>query len=116
MTSRDTGRWVVPKGWCARGLADSEAALREAFEEAGVRGTITGEPIGAYVYAKPDAAPPGRLRVAVFAMEVTEELEHWPEEHQRRRHWAAIGDAARLVREPRLRKLIAGLDDRARHA
>ncbi len=52
VTSRETGRWVIPKGWPMKGKSGSEAAAREAFEEAGVVGEIAPEPLGAYGYVK----------------------------------------------------------------
>lgn len=38
ITSRDTGRWVIPKGWPKRRKTGYEVARLEAWEEAGVRG------------------------------------------------------------------------------
>src|SRR5690606_4821481 len=52
VTSRQRGRWIVPKGWQATGLSPSRSAAREAFEEAGVIGPIGPDPIGSYRYAK----------------------------------------------------------------
>ncbi|TMV51704.1 NUDIX hydrolase, partial [Thioclava sp. BHET1] len=48
ITSRDTGRWVVPKGWPMRGLDAAGAARQEAWEEAGVMGRIAAEPVGRF--------------------------------------------------------------------
>ena len=53
ITSRDTGRWIVPKGWPIRGLSSNETALQEAWEEAGVKkGQASTAPIGTYTYGK----------------------------------------------------------------
>ena len=53
LTSRETKRWIIPKGWPIRGLKPREVAARDAYEEAGLRGTISGKhPIGAYHYEK----------------------------------------------------------------
>ena len=53
LTSRDTQRWVIPKGWPMRGREPSEVAVQEAFEEAGLVGTIVSKhPIGSYHYEK----------------------------------------------------------------
>ena len=49
ITSRDTGRWVIPKGWPVPGLALSAAAASEAWEEAGVIGRISDQPLGDYL-------------------------------------------------------------------
>jgi 8-oxo-dGTP pyrophosphatase MutT (NUDIX family) len=40
VTSRDTARWVPPKGWAERDLSGPELAVKEAYEEAGVIGEI----------------------------------------------------------------------------
>lgn len=107
ITSRDTGRWVIPKGWPMRGRCGWEVAAREAFEEAGIEGDTGAQPIGAYHYAKRRSG--GRsltCRVEVFPFGVMRELERWPERHQRRRHWFAAREAARLVDEDELRSLI----------
>ena len=52
ITSRDTGRWVIPKGWPMRNRTDAEAAAREAYEEAGLRGIVAERSIGLYTYRK----------------------------------------------------------------
>lgn len=98
VTSRDTRRWIVPKGWTKKKLAPGAMAAREAFEEAGVLGTVTALPIGAYRYLK--RMPDGdnvRCDVAVYLLEVTEVLDEWPEMDQRERRWVGVGDAADLI-------------------
>ena len=64
VTSRETKRWIIPKGWPIKGLKPSKAAAREAYEEAGVRGRIAGRAFGHYVYEKLLAAC--RTQVSVF--------------------------------------------------
>ncbi len=58
VTSRETKRWVIPKGWPSRKMSDPNAAAREAREEAGVTGKIGRKPIGTYSYRKvlPDSS------------------------------------------------------------
>lgn len=110
VTSRDTGRWVLPKGWAETGLTGPELAAKEAFEEAGIRGAVAAEPAGAYAYAK--RLPRERTMactVAVFAMRVDRELKDWPERHQRRRQWFSLPRAATLVSEPELTALLLRL-------
>src|SRR5262249_21591095 len=109
VTSRDTGRWIIPKGWKAKRLEDHEAAAREAREEAGVSGKVATKPIGNYSYPKIDGAKARTLRVAVYLMDVLRERDHWPEEAQRQRAWFDVREAIKMVREPRLRRLIKGL-------
>jgi 8-oxo-dGTP pyrophosphatase MutT (NUDIX family) len=107
VTSRDTGRFVIPKGWPMKKLSDAKAAAREAFEEAGIGGSIFAEPIGSYEYNKifgPGFALP--CRVMVYSMQVAKILPKWPEKGQRKRHWMTLDMAAASVHEPDLRELI----------
>jgi len=108
ITSRETRRWVIPKGWPIKGKSSAKSAAREAFEEAGVRGKLKKKPVGAYAYDK--RLKNGRLqrvRVTVFALEVQEEADVFPEAAQREKQWSAPEDAARAVDEPELMVLLA---------
>ena len=107
ITSRDTKRWVIPRGNPISGLSPAEAAAQEAWEEAGVKGETGAEPVGAYLYDKRrlngSTVP---AEVQVFAMRVTEEADTWPEAHQRERRWFAPVEAAKAVDEAGLKELI----------
>lgn len=108
VTSRDSGRWVLPKGWPERGEEPYEAAAREAMEEAGVSGQIAHSEFGRFYYGK--EMPSGmrwRCEVHVFALEVDAVADKWPERKKRSRRWFRARDAAILVREPDLGELIA---------
>lgn len=108
ITSRDTGRWVIPKGWPMKGKSPSRAAAREAFEEAGVVGRVAEAPRGAYHYDKTLLGGLQRaVCVQVFDLQVEEERKTWPEMGQREKLWVAPGDAAALVDEPELQRLLA---------
>ena len=107
MTSRGTGRWVLPKGWPEGTEELSDAAAREASEEAGVRGIVSSTAIGRYFYSKVlSGGVEKRCQVPVFPLEVTQEAERWPERRERERRWFSPGEAARLVAEPDLGELI----------
>ena len=107
VSSRDTGRWVIPKGWPIRGLSPSQSAAREAFEEAGVGGQISAKPIGEFGYDKRlDDGKSRNCRVAVFALESMVQHQTWPEMGQRKLQWFSIPDAANAVQEPELAKII----------
>jgi 8-oxo-dGTP pyrophosphatase MutT (NUDIX family) len=107
ITSRETRRWVIPKGWPMDGLADFSAAKLEAYEEAGVDGRIRRKAIGSYLYDKQmDESVAVRCRVHVYLLGVTEEHRKWPEKGERKRQWFAIDEAALLVDEPDLSELI----------
>lgn len=107
ITSRDTGRWVLPKGWPEGDEQLFESAAREALEEAGLTGTMDQREFGRYFYGK--RMPSGmerRCEVMVFPMEVGTAADHWPEQGQRKRKWFAAGKAAGLVQEQDLGELI----------
>ena len=109
ITSRDTGRWIIPKGWAIKNLTEAESAAQEAFEEAGVVGRIEADPLGAFDYDKwMDGGFPIRCRVQVYAMEVARLEKSYPEAQQRKRKWFGMKGAIARVQEPELQKLIAG--------
>ncbi len=95
VTSRETRRWVLPKGWAEAGLAPHDLAAREAFEEGGIVGEAAAEAVGAYGYLK--RLPGGRsveCRVEVFPLRVERLLGDWPERGQRERRWFTPARAA----------------------
>ncbi|WP_254603155.1 NUDIX hydrolase [Sphingomonas bacterium] len=109
ITSRETGRWVVPKGNPMKGFAPHEAAAQEAFEEAGLSGIADPSPIGDFRYVKRRGARRDReLSVTVFPLAVTAQAEDWPERLQRKTRWFLPTDASAAVEEPGLKRLIAG--------
>ncbi len=108
VTSRQTGRWILPKGWPDTGEPLARCAEREAFEEAGIRGRTSGDDIGSYFYGK--ASPSGLIRrceVFVFPLEISETEKRWPEKSVRDRRWLKPSEAAKRVAEPALAELIA---------
>ena len=109
ITSRDTGRWVIPKGNLEPDLTDAEAAAKEAWEEAGLTGTIDPDPIGTFDYAKRRRSGMVPTRVQVYAFEVAGQADDFPERGQRRLRWFAAGRAVAQVDEPGLGRLIAAL-------
>ncbi len=107
ITSRETRRWVVPKGWPMKGKTPWAAALIEAEEEAGVRGSVGHDMLGSYRYDK--ALASGRIvpcRVRLYPMTVEETLGRWKEADERTRLWFAPEAAAEAVDEPDLGVLI----------
>jgi 8-oxo-dGTP pyrophosphatase MutT (NUDIX family) len=110
MTSRGTGRWVIPKGWPMRRRAPATTACREAYEEAGITGHLwSRRSVGTYSYEKVDDKFSGEVTVRVFVLEVKEQLKDWPERGQRRRRWFDPRRAATLVRERELSRLLRAL-------
>ena len=107
VTSRDTGRWVLPKGWPMKGKKPHRAAEREAYEEAGLIGRVRKAPLGTYSYEK-------RLRtgvavpceVTVFPLQVKHHRDRWPEMKERERRWFSPDEAARMVAEEGLQGIL----------
>ena len=107
VTSRETGRWIIPKGWPMQGKRPHEAAAIEAFEEAGVVGKAMARAIGSYEYWKREKLVSKLCSVDVYPMPIDRLEPSWPEDGQRERRLFEIEVAASLVEEPSLRALIA---------
>lgn len=107
ITSRGTGRWILPKGWPMPGRTSAQAALREAYEEAGVRGTAETHAFGSYEYKKYDL-PEGEnlFTVDVFPILFSHQEKKWPEKQQRQYEWVSPEEAARRVDESELKTLL----------
>lgn len=102
VTSRNGRRWVLPKGQIDPGHTAAQAALVEAWEEAGLVGVLDPDPLGSYLYEKL-----GREHlVLVFRMDVTEARDQYPEAGLRQREWVTPAEAADRVDEPGLRELL----------
>jgi 8-oxo-dGTP pyrophosphatase MutT (NUDIX family) len=110
VTSRDTGRWIIPKGWPAKGKSPHKSAAREAREEAGVVGTIKRRPLGAFSYKK--RLKNGKVvvcEVQVFVMKVKRQTAEWLEKGQRRIKWLPRTKAAKTVGDRLLGTIIRTL-------
>jgi len=107
LTSRETQRWVIPKGWPMKGRKPAEAAKQEAYEEAGLVGHIVGKrPIGNFHYSKQLAKGEVLCEVRVFLFRVEEQLDEWPEKGQRETKWFDANEAADIVEEGGLAEII----------
>jgi 8-oxo-dGTP pyrophosphatase MutT (NUDIX family) len=107
VTSRETGRWVIPKGWPMRGRRGRDAAAIEAVEEAGVEGRMIKKTLGSYEYLKVlRSGASQRCRVAVWGLEVTLQRDVWREQDQRLSQWFPWDAAAAAVREPGLARIM----------
>ncbi|MFK8253977.1 NUDIX hydrolase [Ancylobacter terrae] len=106
MSSRETRRFVIPKGWPMKGRKAWKSAQIEARQEAGVLGEIARRRIGQYRYWKRMDGFFALVEVAVYPMRVKRQLAEWPERHERAQRWLPPADAALLVDEPDLGELI----------
>lgn len=117
ITSRETGRWIIPKGWAQSGRKAHAASAREARDEAGIVGKITKRPIGTFRYQKrlsPDQEITCKVRV--FPFEVGEVRSEWLEQADRQRCWLPVAEAAHRVADSGLRKLLLKLPRLLRRA
>lgn len=108
ITSRGTGRWIIPKGWPISGTSSVGTALQEAWEEAGVvKGKTHSQPLGSYDYDKwKDSGWSIPVRTVVYTVAVEEIRDDFPEADERKRKWVAPKEAAQLVQEPELKRLL----------
>lgn len=110
ITSRSSGKWMIPKGWPMKGMSEADAARQEALEEAGVEGTVGTHAVGSYRYSKlfgDGTSTPGQA--VIFALAVNRERKDWKEKDQRRRRWMSPSEAAEAVHEPDLARFLANL-------
>ncbi|WP_025312193.1 NUDIX hydrolase [Roseicyclus elongatus] len=111
VSSRDTGRWIIPKGWPMDGMTPAAAAAQEAWEEAGVRGKTNGQCIGLYAYDKwLDEELSLPCIVAVFPVAVQKLDDEYPESEERKRKWLTPEKASHKVDEPELKAIIRSFD------
>ncbi|ASM72947.1 MULTISPECIES: NUDIX hydrolase [Roseobacteraceae] len=107
ITSRGSGRWIVPKGWPMDGQTPGEAALTEAWEEAGVVGKVDWRPVGLFSYSKTiDDADNLPCVAMVYPVRVKSLSKDFPEALERKRRWMSRKKAAQLVEEPELAQII----------
>jgi len=107
VTSRETRRWIIPKGWPKRGKSPHRSAAREAFEEAGVLGAVGRRPVDSFSYAK--RLKNGRsveCEVRVFPLEVKRQRKEWPEKQERQVKWLSAPKAAEKVKDRAISKMI----------
>ena len=112
LTSRDTRRWVIPKGWPMKGRKPNATAALEALQEGGLLGNIGNKSVGAYHYRK--RLKNGAVlmcRVEVFPLRVLRQRKKWPEKGQRLTQWFPYAEAADEVAEGELKELILAFGD-----
>src|SRR4029079_2771377 len=103
VTSRERRRWIIPKGWPKKGKSARRSAAREAFEEAGVIGSVARRSVGSFSYKK--ELRNGRVvlcKVRVFPLRVKRQTQEWPEKAEREVKWLSRPQAAKTEKEPGL--------------
>lgn len=105
--SLDSNRWIIPKGWPMRGKTLAQAAAIEAWEEAGVKGQTSPDPIGSFQYDKRRATGVTQsCTVQVFSLHVSTHADDFPEAAIRNSKWVSRTEAIKRIREPELQELI----------
>ncbi|MBY5570366.1 NUDIX hydrolase [Rhizobium leguminosarum] len=107
LSNRSGGKWGIPKGNIDVGETSATAAARESYEEAGVRGRVSAEILGTYIYRKSGRSWP--CHVTVHALDVAEVHDDFPESAERGRKWVPLAEAARHIHQPELRDVLRGL-------
>lgn len=102
ITTRQQQHWTIPKGIVEPGLTSAASAIKEAWEEAGIRGFLLPFPLGSYQQEK----WAGSCQIEVFLFQVDVEAERWPESGLRQRCWFSIAAALDAVRNDELRQLL----------
>ena len=103
ITSRSSGRWIIPKGYVEKGMTPAESAAKEAWEEAGITGRVSPHEIGTYRYSRPS----GLFTVKVFPLEVESMLDQWQEMHVRQRRLVTPSEAIELIFHDELKAIVA---------
>jgi len=106
-TSRRTKRWILPKGWPMHNQTPAQAAATEAWEEAGLTGKAYDTCLGVYGYTKVRGKTALPILTLVYPVKVKNVHSNWPEAHQRKRRWMTPAKAAKKVREPALKRIVA---------
>ena len=106
ITSRRSGRWIVPKGWPMDGETPMDAAATEAYEEAGVRGKVQPRPVGVFSYYRVKSSNELPCIAVVYPLKVKKVLSRWPERKERERKWVSRKKAMAMIDDPDLRAII----------
>lgn len=110
ITSRTHERWIFPKGGLEAGESPADAALREAFEEAGVKGKVLADFSHDVEAVKQLEEGAEDLLVTYFPLHFSEQFEDWPEKKRRVRHWATLEDARKIAGGPDILQVLDGFE------
>lgn len=112
ITSLRKKKWIVPKGFVEFNLSAFESAKKEAFEEAGVIGANETVELGEYKFEKGEEV----TMMKVYSMEVTKELDSYPEMNLRKRKWFSLSIASEKLEMPELKGYLNKLQKLVGHS
>ncbi|MEO9772768.1 NUDIX hydrolase [Roseibium sp.] len=107
VSTRGTGRLILPKGWPEKDKPAYETAVIEAYEEAGVVGEPDSRAMGSFRSFK--GLSDGlriRTKVLVFRIRFKKQLQSFPEIGQRKLFWLPLSEAIEAVDEPALGRFL----------
>ena len=110
VTSRGTGRWILPKGWPMHKQTPAEAAAQEAWEEAGLIGRPIDHCLGVFSSIKPIDNETTPILVMVYPVHISKVASEWPEMNQRQRKWMSLKKASKNLTEPELIRIVSTFD------
>ncbi len=112
ITSLRKKKWIVPKGFVEFNLSAFESAKKEAYEEAGIQGANETVELGEFKVEK----GAGITIVKVYSMEVTKELDTYPEMNMRKRKWHSYEDALEKLELTYLKNYLTKLEKMLNHS
>lgn len=111
VTSQTRRRWILPKGNPEQHESAEDVCHREAFEEAGIYGTVLHRfPITSVITSQSGNSI-DKVPVTYYPMLVDVEAKKWPEDRERKRRWVPFSKFKKLVRDEDVRKIIHNFDD-----
>lgn len=116
VTSRETQRWILPKGWPIPGKTAAATAAQEAAEEAGIIGHVIKKPLGRYSSTKRIGETALPAEVEVYALQFVKQKQKWKERGERSTRWLPAGAAAETVAEPELATVIRAFAEEMKQA
>jgi len=108
ITSRTHERWIFPKGALEGDETPGEAASREAFEEAGIKGAALSDFSHDVQTVKTKDDGPHDLLVSYLPLHFEEQFDDWPEKKRRDRHWVTLDEARRIAGGPDILEALEG--------
>jgi len=111
VTSIRRKKWIIPKGFIEYNMSPFQSAKKEAFEEAGVKGSNTTKILGSYTVRKNGS----ELLTKIYSMKVTRVYKDFPEKNLRKRKWLPVSEAAKKVSVPEIARMIRKLGRERKH-